>query len=64
MKNFSFDSESFFHKIRNIIGYKDIDFDTHPNFSKNYLLNGEDENAIRNVFNEGVLYFFENKKTP
>ena len=62
LPTFSLGPESFFHKIGNIIGYKDIDFDIHPIFSKNYLLKGEDETAIRNAFSENVLQFFENKK--
>ena len=62
LPEFSMAPESFFHKIGNIIGYKDIDFDMHQNFSKNYLLKGEDENAIRIAFSENVLQFFENNK--
>ncbi|NOR85498.1 hypothetical protein GQ473_05260 [archaeon] len=59
---FSLAPESFFDKIGDIVGFKDIDFDNHPIFSKNYLLKGEDEMSIRNTFNENILQFFENRK--
>ncbi|MEC4986284.1 MAG: hypothetical protein SAK42_19470, partial [Oscillatoria sp. PMC 1076.18] len=38
---------------------KKIFFDSHPRFSENYLLLGEDEKRIRQLFNEAVLYFYE-----
>ncbi|MBZ8180255.1 hypothetical protein [Oscillatoria salina] len=36
-----------------------IFFDSHPRFSENYLLLGEDEDRIRQLFNEAVLFFYE-----
>jgi hypothetical protein len=33
--------------------------ETHPSFSKKYLLRGEDESRIRERFNDDVLNFFD-----
>ena len=51
--------ENFFHKIGQAFGYKDIDFDDFPEFSKRYLLRGSDETAIREFFTPDTLTFFE-----
>jgi hypothetical protein len=40
-------------------GYQDIDFGQRPEFSKQYLLRGPDEIAIRQTFNDALLSFFE-----
>lgn len=53
--------ETFFHKIGQVFGLKDIDFERNPEFSKEYLLRGSDEEAVRKLFNPGVLHFFEKK---
>jgi hypothetical protein len=52
--------EHIFHKIGNAFGYKDIDFDSNPVFSKKYFLKGENEGAIRGLFKVDVLNYFEN----
>lgn len=54
--------ENFFHKIGQAFGYKDIDFDSHPEFSKSYLLRGEDESDIRRYFTPDRLDYFETSK--
>ena len=51
--------EGLLHKIGSSFGYQDIDFQTHPKFSKKYLLRGEDETQIRELFKDNVLTFFE-----
>ncbi|MEO0394551.1 MAG: hypothetical protein AAF243_01035 [Cyanobacteria bacterium P01_A01_bin.137] len=51
--------ENIFHKVGNVFGYKDIDFDSHPEFSNQYLLKGTDEESIRSLFHEGVLNFYQ-----
>ena len=51
--------ENLFHKIGNLFGYHDIDFDSHPEFSHRYLLKGSDEASIRHVFHDGVLNFYQ-----
>jgi carbonic anhydrase len=56
---FSLRSERIAHKIWAAFGYQDIDFGNRPGFSREYLLRGPDEQAIRNVFNDGLLSFYE-----
>ncbi len=51
--------EGFFDKIGGMIGLQDIDFETHPVFSKSFVLQGESETQIREQFNPDVLTFFE-----
>lgn len=50
--------ENVFHKIGQIFGYQDIDFDQSPEFSSHYLLRGEDEMAIRGAFTADAIAFF------
>lgn len=59
---FSLCPEDVFHKLEEIIGQKDIDFDSHPQFSKYYVLTGPDENAVRKLFNDNILNYLENNK--
>ena len=51
--------ENLFHKIGGALGYQDIDFDGYEKFSKNYLLRGKDEQAVRETFNESILSYYE-----
>jgi len=62
LPKFELRPENLFHKIGQMFGYKDIDFDTHPLFSKRYLLRGQDEDAVRELFTSEVLEFFESQK--
>jgi hypothetical protein len=57
---FSLRPENFMHKLISAFGYQDIDFAQRPEFSQNYLLRGQDEPAIRQVFNDRLLTFYEN----
>lgn len=50
--------ENFLHRIAEKFGYQDIDFDTEPDFSKQYLLRSNDEPAIRKAFNTLVIQWF------
>jgi hypothetical protein len=59
LPTFSLRPESVWHKIGALLGYQDINFPHAPVFSKSYLLRGSDETAIRNLFNDQVLLFFE-----
>ena len=56
---FSLRSERFAHKIWAAFGYQDIDFGNRPTFNSQYLLRGPDEQAIRNMFNDSLLSFYE-----
>lgn len=53
--------ENILHKIGTLLGMQDIDFETFPQFSKKYLLQGEDEDIIRSFFGENLLHFFSEK---
>jgi hypothetical protein len=52
-------AESVWDKIASKFGSHDIDFDTHPQFSRKYLLRGDNEVAVRAVFTPTVLEYFE-----
>ena len=56
---FSLRPERTFHKIISALGYQDIDFGNRPEFSKQYLLRGPDEQAVRNTFSDAVLSSYE-----
>ena len=61
LPDFSMRREEWHHKLRSKLGYQDIDFESHPTaveFSKKYLLRGEDEQTIRALFTDAVLTFF------
>jgi hypothetical protein len=57
---FSLRPENVLLKIFTAFGYQDIDFGQRPEFSKQYILRGPDEAAIRRTFNDGLLSFYEN----
>ncbi len=59
LPGFQMGPENVLHKLGALFGYQDIDFDSHPQFSSRFLVRGPDENAIRAVFDPGVLGFFE-----
>lgn len=54
--------ENFFHKIGQLLGMQDIDFEQYPKFSDQYLLRGEDEDYIRASFPDEALQFFTIEK--
>jgi hypothetical protein len=56
---FSLRPEGLIYKIFTAFGYQDIDFGQRPEFSKQYILRGPDEQAIRQTFNDGLLSFYE-----
>jgi hypothetical protein len=56
---FSLRPEGLIYKIFTAFGYQDIDFGQRPEFSKQYILRGPDEQAIRRTFNDGLLSFYE-----
>ena len=56
---FSLRPENFLYKIFSAFGYQDIDFGQRPEFSRQYILRGQDEPAIRQTFNDRLLSFYE-----
>lgn len=59
LPKFALRPENLFHKIGQVFGYRDIDFGSHPAFSKRYLVRGEDEDEIRSLFTTETLDFYE-----
>jgi len=59
---FTLSPENVFHKIGAVFGYKDIDFSSHPKFSKKYLLRSDDEDSVRETFSDELLNFYEKDK--
>jgi hypothetical protein len=52
--------EGFWDKIGSWMGFQDIDFDDHPLFSSRYLLRGDDEKAVRQLFTTPILDYYTN----
>ena len=50
--------ENLFHKVAEHLGMQDIDFDEYPKFSQQYLLQGDDEELIRDAMTPSILRFF------
>jgi hypothetical protein len=59
LPHFAVRPEGVFHKIGGAFGYQDIDFQAHRQFSQMYLLRGNDEPRIRELFGEERIAFFE-----
>jgi hypothetical protein len=51
--------ENIFDKIGDAIVNRDIDFDSHPEFSRRYHLRTPEEARIRMLFNPGLLTYLE-----
>jgi hypothetical protein len=49
--------EHVWDKVGAFFGHKDIEFETHPEFSKKYSLRGDDEYQIRDFFSERLIEF-------
>jgi len=51
--------EKLFDRVMAFTGYKDIDFEMYPDFSKKFLLMGNNEAEIRSFFTDEIIRFFE-----
>ena len=60
--DFTLDQEGIFEYILHFAGYKDIDIDAHPDFSKRFYLSGKNEEKIRAFFTDELILFFESNK--
>ena len=58
---FSLRPENILDRIGAWFGSQHITFEDYPGFSKSYLLRGPDEKAIRELFTEQVLAFYEGR---
>jgi hypothetical protein len=63
LPHFAMRPENLFHKIGGAMGYQDIDFESHPRFSADYLLRGDDEQAVREFFTDELLTFIESQES-
>lgn len=63
LPSFTLEKEWIFDRLPVFGDFEDINFDTHPEFSKMYKLKGTDEARIREFFSEEVLAFFEKNDT-
>ena len=54
--------EKIFDRVKAYTGYKDIDFEMYPNFSKKFLITGNKEPEIRSFFTEEIIRFFESNQ--
>ena len=57
--DFTLRPEGMFDKIGGALGFQDIDFETHPQFSSMFVLKGDNEARIREFFTNELLEFFE-----
>jgi hypothetical protein len=54
--------ERFYHRVGEWMDMQDIDFEMFPIFSKQYLVQGPEEDLVRNALNEEVLNYFTHEK--
>ena len=54
--------ETIFQKVKTAIGSQDIDFDSHPEFSKKYVVKGSQEDSIRESLSDRFLTSIEKHK--
>ncbi|WP_109299999.1 SulP family inorganic anion transporter [Aquimarina sp. AU474] len=52
--------EKIFDRVMAFTGYKDVDFEMYPDFSKKFRLKGNNESEIRSFFTDEIIHFFEN----
>ncbi len=51
--------ENLLHKLGSTLGFQDIDFNEHPDFSSKYLLRGQRVFRIRQLFDSRVVHAFD-----
>ena len=59
MTEFALRPENVWRQLGGWPAHDDINFESHPEFSRSYLLRGDDESAIRELFTSDVLDFYE-----
>lgn len=59
---FTLDKEGIFEYIYHFAGFKDVEIDNHPDFSKRFYLFGKDKEAIKKLFTNELVLFFESNK--
>ena len=56
---FTLDKEGVFEYIYHFTGFKDIEIDNHPDFSKRFYLSGKNQEEIKELFTDELILFFE-----
>ncbi|WP_435262980.1 SulP family inorganic anion transporter [Tenacibaculum sp. nBUS_03] len=56
---FTLDREGIFEYIYHFAGFKDIDIEEHPDFSKRFYLSGKNQLDIKKFFTDELILFFE-----
>lgn len=59
---FTLRPEGFFDKVGATLGFQDIDFADHPEFSRLFVLKGKNEEAIRHFFDAEMLEMFTHRQ--
>lgn len=62
LPEFRMKPELFIHKIGSLLGFKDINFEAFPEFSRQYYLKSTDEYYLRASMHDGILRFFSVEK--
>ena len=62
LPHFFIEPESFLDRLGEKLKKKDIVFEEYPDFSKNYVLQADDEQEIKKLFTLDIIAFFENSK--
>lgn len=60
--NFTLDKEGIFEYLYHFAGFKDINLENHPDFSKRFYLLGKNEAKIRTFFTDELILFLESNK--
>ena len=58
LPDFTVSPEGFFHKIAKLFGVKDINFVEDPGFSSSFILQGDSEAGVRQLFGPPVREWF------
>jgi len=56
---FSLDKEGFLKHLYSLAGFKDIVIENHPDFNNRFFLSGENKKAIKSIFTDELILFFE-----
>lgn len=59
LPEFTLGPKRFWDKVGNMLGRQTIEFDSHPIFAENYALRGSDPYAVRSVFTDPIVEYFE-----
>jgi len=62
LPHFTVRPEGFLDRMGSAMGFQDIDFEEHPEFSRSFVLQGENETAIRAFFDKRIKDLFVGKR--